>query len=91
MLTIECREWDEYETLEPQPKSWYVRRREAFGGVRSVIIAGFHRRTDAEIAMSALMDCGIDWSLSEEELAADIVGRGGRKWIKKIACEHLQW
>lgn len=74
---------------------WYVRRVIPFtdeqGRESSIVIAGFHRKIDAEIACKHLNESGIDWTGSIKEINAAIRERGGLKWLKQTACEHLQW
>lgn len=56
-----------------------------------VLLFGFGRRKDAEIAAQVLCENGIDPTLPLDELKARWYGGGGVEgWTKKVG-EHLQW
>jgi hypothetical protein len=56
-----------------------------------VVLRGFGRRVDAEIAMRAIQELPIDWDLPEDELRKQWNDFGGREEVMKRACKNLQW
>jgi hypothetical protein len=88
--------WDYIEDLD-EPPSWLVGVR--FGGCSEIaaLVWGFARRKDAELGMKAISDTGIDWSdqSAAGEQAKERAGSGDRnkirQWLRRIACEALQW
>lgn len=58
---------------------------------RRVLLHGFGRKRDAEIAMEFLSHLGIDWTQDRETLLTFYREVGGHDDLMKKVCEHLQW
>lgn len=72
------------------PEAWQVVVLPA-GFFNNVLLHGFGRRRDAEIARDALEKLSIDWDAPELELRRQWEAFGGREAAMRVACEHLQW
>lgn len=56
-----------------------------------VVMHGFARRADAEIAARVLPKTGIDFDADLREIRRQREAFGGEEAVKKFVCEHLQW
>ncbi len=58
-----------------------------------VVLNGFQRRKDAEIARKFLEEFDIDYSLRSDEFWSQFskYGMHGREAVMRKACERLQW
>lgn len=61
------------------------------GWARWVLIDGLARRRDAELAMAALVKCGVPWTSNKNAIWAAATSMGGAEKLHQIACEALQW
>lgn len=63
-----------------------------YGNDDYAVVYGYLRKKDAEIAMHALYDSGIDWTCDRETLIKQARERfGTRKEMERWVNEHLQW
>lgn len=74
-----------------EPPSWCVENpHDIFHGQPAIVVSGFARKVDAEMAARALEKTGIQWD-SVDDLDRQWDEFGGRPAIYKEAFSALQW
>lgn len=92
MLFVRFNEVQNHVTGRQLGQSWlvYVARKDLDD---PVVLWGFGRERDAEIAKEFLESLSIDWLADTQEICRQIISAGftGRNGLMKAACERLQW
>ncbi len=80
--------WNQYDERD-EPPSWQVVIDLPVSN--NVMLYGFGRKLDAEIAACAMQELPIDWEAPEDELRVEWKANGGREKIMEFVCQRLQW